>query len=110
MKNETFKCDLCGKTIWFEWSAMKIENLTNGISEIYESIVAGETRADILTAEVHPSYRLSAKNLYRYLILRSFDLRKFHDSLSDIGVSSLRSAEGYVFNNLHNVIRNLKLI
>jgi pyruvate kinase len=89
---------------------VKIKNLTKEISEIYERIVDGETSADLLTAKVHPSYRLSAKNLYRYLILRNFDLRKYHDSLSDIGVSSLRSSEGYVFNNLHNVIRNLKLI
>lgn len=89
---------------------MKTEELTREISIIYQKIREGEEYANKLTSEVHPSFRLSAKNLYRYLILRSFDLRKYHDSLSDLGVSSLRSAEGYVYNNLHNVIRNLKLI
>jgi len=59
---------------------------------------------------VHPDYQLSAKNLLRYLILRSSDLRKYHGALSDLGISSLRTAEGYVYSNLFNVVKNLNLI
>ncbi len=61
-------------------------------------------------SEVHPDYRDSARNLYHYLLLRSFDLRKYHGTLSDLGLSSMRTAEGYVLSNLHNVIKNIRLI
>ncbi len=89
---------------------MTIEILDNAITAIFQSIVASESKIDALTADVQGEYKLSAKNLCRYLILRSYDLRHYHDSLSDLGLSSLRSSEGYVYNNLHNVVRNLRFI
>ncbi|MFT6808728.1 MAG: pyruvate kinase [Saprospiraceae bacterium] len=59
---------------------------------------------------MHKDYQLSAKNIYRYLILRSFDLRKYHDTLSELGISSMRTTEGYVFSNLYILVKNLRLI
>jgi len=84
--------------------------LETELSEILADIIDSEALINDLTAAVHPDYRLSAKNLIRYLILRSTDLRKYHGTLSDLGLSSLRTAEGYVFSNLFNVVRNLSLI
>ncbi len=89
---------------------MKIGQLDDDLSAIYHRIIESEPKAESISAGVHKKYRLSAKNLYRYLTLRSYDLRKFHDSLSDLGISSIRSAEGYVFSNLHNVIKLLRLL
>ena len=89
---------------------MKIEKLEKELSEILAEITASEDVINSLTQKVHPDYKASAKNLIRYLILRSYDLRKYHNSLSDLGVSSLRSGEGYVYSDLSNVIRNLNLI
>ncbi len=89
---------------------MKIEKLEQELSGIFAELSANEEAINDLILEVHPDYRLSAKNLIRYMILRTYDLRKYHNSLSDLGVSSLRTAEGYVYGNLYNVIRNLNLI
>jgi pyruvate kinase len=89
---------------------MKIEKLCNELNDILQTIIDNESKIDETLSEIHEEYRLSAKNLCRYLILRSFDLRKYHDSLSDYGVSSLGTSEGYVYSNLYNVVRNLKLI
>ena len=89
---------------------MKIKIIDKELTRILQNIIDNENRIESLITNVHTDYRLSAKNLFRYLILRSFDLRKYHDTLSDLGVSSIRTAEGYVFGNLYNVVRNLKLI
>ena len=89
---------------------MKIEKLTKELNDILQRIIENESKIDQTISEIHENYRLSAKNLCRYLILRSFDLRKYHNSLSDYGVSSLGTSEGYVYSNLYNVIKNLKLI
>ena len=89
---------------------MNIESLSQNLDEILNYITENDTKIDAAIIGVHPNYRLSAKNFCRYLLLRSFDLRTYHDSLSDYGVSSLATSEGYVYSNLFNVVRNLKLI
>ncbi len=89
---------------------MKIQEIDKGLSNILQLMVDNEKTINEEVSEVHKDYRISAKNLYRYLILRGLDLRKYHDTLSDLGVSSLRTAEGYVFSNLYNVVKNLRLI
>ena len=89
---------------------MEIEQLCNELNEILQSIIDNESKIDEAISEIHQEHRLSAKNLCRYLILRSYDLRDYHSSLSDYGVSSLGTSEGYVYSNLYNVLKNLKLI
>lgn len=89
---------------------MKIKQLDEELSVILQAIIDNEPKINDIISDIDEDYKLSAKNLCRYLILRSFDLRKYHDSLSDCGVSSLGTLEGYVYSNLYNVIRNLKLI
>lgn len=89
---------------------MKIEKLCNELNEILQTIIDNESKIDLTISEIHEEYKSSAKNLCRYLILRSYDLRKYHANLSDYGVSSLGTSEGYVYSNLYSVVRNLKLI
>jgi len=89
---------------------MKISKLTRELQFILDLIESSELQIDEATSKIHKYYKLSAKNLCRYLLLRTFDLRKYHDNLSDLGISSIRTSEGYVYNNLSNVVRNLKLI
>ena len=87
-----------------------MQNLEQELTTILNIIEAREQQINTMVSGVHPDYQLSAKNLCRYLILRSFDLRAYHGRLSDAGVSALRSSEGYVLNNLKNVVNNLRLI
>lgn len=89
---------------------MKIQRIDKDLNHILNHLVKNETTINEKISQVHPDYKPSAKNLYRYLILRSFDLRKYHDTLSDLGISSLRTAEGYVYSNLYHVVKNLRLI
>ncbi len=89
---------------------MKISRLTQEVEKIYNKIISKEAVPTKIAAQVDEQHRLSAQNLYRYLILRSFDLRKLHDSLSDLGISSIRTAEAYVLSNLTNVLKLLYLL
>jgi len=89
---------------------MKIKDIDRELTHVLRDLVEYENKIDKKVSKVHKDYKLSAKNLYRYLLLRSFDLRKYHDSLSDIGVSSLRTAEGYVLSNIYHVVKNLRHI
>lgn len=89
---------------------MQIEQLNKELNEIFADLTNSEEAINEVTSEIHSDYRLSAKNLIRYLIVRTYDLRKYHNSLSELGLSSMRTAEGYVYANLYHVIRNLNLI
>jgi len=89
---------------------MNIRKLTKELTNILTHLIESEKIINKRVSKVHKDYRLSAKNFFRYLLLRSYDLRKYHDALSDIGISSLRTAEGYVLSNLYNVVRNLNLL
>lgn len=89
---------------------MNIEKLTHELQELLQCIIDQEGKIDEITAQIHPNYSLSAKNLCRYILLRSRDIRKYHDSLSDFGLSSLASSEGYVYSGLLSVVKNLQLI
>ena len=97
---------------WFnlKMPVMEIRSLIDALTALYRQILKQEQQASEIASWVHPDYRQSALNLYHYLVLRSSDLRDLHDPLSDLGVSSLRSAEGYVLRNLHDVVRNLNCI
>ena len=77
---------------------------------IYHAILNKEFVANQSGMEAHPDYELSAINLVRYITLRNIDLRNIHDHLSELGISSLRSCEGYVWSNVTSALRLVKLL
>jgi pyruvate kinase len=87
-----------------------LETVEKGIQEIYDNLLNNEPIALQLSQQVHENYRLSAINLYRYLLVRSHDLRKFHNVLTDLGLSGLRTSEGYIYKDVANVLRWIKMI
>lgn len=87
-----------------------LDKIEEGIQEIYQDILNHEPIAQELSIHVNEQYRLSAINLYRYLLVRSHDLRKYHDDLTELGLSGIRTSEGYVYKNIANVLRLIKLI
>ena len=89
---------------------MTLKQLEKEIHLIYDQMVLQHSHAKNVSSGVHEQYQISAENLYNYLILRSFDLRKLHDDLSDLGISSIRTAEGYVFTKVQNVLKILNLL
>ena len=89
---------------------MEIELLEEELNGIFAELTNSEEVINDIINEIHPDYRLSAKNLIRYLIVRCYDLRNYHIALSDLGLSSMQTAEGYIYADLRNVIKNINLI
>ena len=89
---------------------MDIKELEKELESIYNRIVHSEHIAERISGNADPKYRLSSKNLYRYLVLRSFDLRQIHDVLTDLGISSLRTSEGYVYRSISNALKITRLL
>ncbi|MEZ4984717.1 MAG: pyruvate kinase [Saprospiraceae bacterium] len=58
---------------------------------------------------IHPHYSYSARNLLRYLRLRTFDIRKMQAKLSELGLSSISHSERYVLANIENILHFLCL-
>ncbi|MBU2903557.1 hypothetical protein KO529_02065 [Arenibacter algicola] len=89
---------------------MDLQKLERELENIYETLLKHESTADRIAASVHPQYRSSAKNLYRYLLLRSVDIRKLQSDLSELGISSLGTGAGYVYENISNALKLVKLL
>ncbi|SHG03791.1 pyruvate kinase [Arenibacter palladensis] len=89
---------------------MDLQKLERELEYIYETLLKHESTADSIAASVHPQYRSSAKNLYRYLLLRSMDIRKLQSDLSELGISSLGTGAGYVYENISNALKLVKLL
>ncbi len=89
---------------------MKLEKLEKQLENIYNKITAAEKGSNGVAKEVHQQYKASAKNLYRYLLLRSNDLRTIQNGLSEHGISSLGSGAGYVYHNVSSALRLVKLL
>lgn len=87
-----------------------MNQLERNLEEIYNTLLRREVIANKVGKSCHPENELSAINLVRYLTLRSFDLRKVHDQLSELGISGLRSSEGYVWKNVTAALKIVKLL
>lgn len=59
-------------------------------------------------AEVHPTFRDSARNLVHYLALRDRDVRLLQERLASLGLSSLGRTESHVLAGLDAVLRVLR--
>ncbi len=89
---------------------MMLKKLERELEKIYQTILDNDPSDIPTVATVDPRYRSSAINLYRYLTLRSIDIRKIQGRLSELGISSLGSGAGYVFDNVSNALKLVKLL
>lgn len=87
---------------------MDLQRLIEELGCVKRAILYGQSKNVLPEAGLHKEYERSAENLFHYLVLRSFDLRPFQHALSQFGLSALGTAEGYVLENLRNVIHHLK--
>lgn len=99
--------DVC---FFCELGGMKLKKLDREVTLIYQDLLERDSQAKEIGDLVHPDFKWSAVNLMRYLTLRTHDLRKIHDTLSEYGISSLRSAEGYTLRNVVDVLRLIRLL
>ena len=89
---------------------MELEKLETDLQKIYENLINNDSTANRIASSIHPQYKSSAKNLYRYLLLRSLDIREIQSGLSEIGISSLGSGAGYVYENISNALKLVKVL
>ncbi|WP_150451296.1 pyruvate kinase [Arenibacter lacus] len=89
---------------------MELERLEKELEKIYITLIEKEKVANSIASSVHPQYRSSSKNLYRYLLLRSTDIREIQAGLSELGISSLGSGAGYVYDNISGALKLVKLL
>ncbi len=87
-----------------------LKKLERELEKIYRTILDNNPLAIEIVNSVDTRYRSSAINLYRYLVLRSIDIRKIQGRLSELGISSLGSGAGYVFDNVSNALKLVKLL
>lgn len=89
---------------------MNLDTTENELELIYRSLLNKEFVARQISENVHPDYALSAMNLVRYITLRNQDLRKLHDNLSELGISSIRSCEAYVWKNVSSALKLVRML
>ncbi|MCG2460281.1 hypothetical protein K8352_05935 [Flavobacteriaceae bacterium F89] len=87
-----------------------LKKLERELEKIYHTILDRDPLATATAKAVDERYRPSAINLYRYLVLRSIDIRKIQGRLSELGISSLGSGAGYVLDNVSNALKLIKLL
>jgi len=87
-----------------------LEKLEKELEKVYQMLLDNAPRDNATVNSVDPRYRSSAINLYRYLLLRSVDVRKIQELLSEHGISSLGSGAGYVLGNVSNALKLVKLL
>lgn len=80
------------------------------LSNIYQEMIDRDPYFQKTISHTHKKYKRSALNLCRYLLLRSHDLRDIHSELTDLGISSLRTPETYVYRNLADALKILHLM
>jgi pyruvate kinase len=86
-----------------------IQNLTNKLMAIRSSMIHREDEFQEVIAGLHPIHRDSARNLIRYLHLRTFELRSIQEQLSCLGLSSIGHSERYTLANVENILYFLHL-
>ena len=89
---------------------MQLEKMDREVTNIYRNLIQIDVLAKKIGEQVDPEYRWSAINLIRYLTLRTLDLREIQDLLSEYGISSLRSGEGYTLKNVVDVLSLIKML
>ena len=83
--------------------------LTDQIEGLYYTVKDTEPKYRELMHNTHPNFIYSARNLIHYLTLRTYDLRKIQKELSELGLSSISSPEGYTLINLERILEWLYL-
>ena len=60
-----------------------------------------------MLAKLHPEQAIGAANLLQYLVFRANDVRKLQDTLHELGLSSMASAESHICAQLEQILLRL---
>lgn len=88
----------------------KIRGLISELLDIRATILEREEEYENIIQNLAPEHVNSARNLIRYLVLRTFNLRHIQPELSNLGISSIGTSERYTLTNLDNILHLLHLL
>ncbi|MDF0715232.1 pyruvate kinase [Muricauda sp. 334s03] len=81
----------------------QLQKMALQIDEVVDMIQYQNIDENLLSQEICPTYRESAKNLMHYAAFRSFDARKMQNGLKQLGLTRLANAEGNILGSLINL-------
>lgn len=94
--------------------AKKNEQNTGGLDLIRRELETLVQKMELAVASqqpliktLHPDQKISARNLIRYLALRSEDVRALQDHLHTVGLSSLASSESHILRQVQAILERL---
>lgn len=88
----------------------KLQQLIYTISEVRTAMMAREAAWEDVISKLPAEQIDSARNLIRYLALRTFNLRETQAELSNRGLSSIGHSERYTLANVDNILNLLHLL
>lgn len=84
--------------------AQKLLRQLGSLRQRMNDTVAGQ---QALLARLHPEQVLGASNLLQYLAFRTKDVRKLQDTLHELGLSSMASAESHICAQVEQIMLRL---
>lgn len=87
-----------------------IRSIIHQLLAVRESIMQREQEYQPMLDKLDENHFKSARNLVRYLALRTFNLREIQPKLSNLGISSIGTSERYTLGNLDNILHLLHLL
>lgn len=88
----------------------KIRGLINELLQVRQVIVDREADYMPTLGDLQQKHIDSARNLIKYLALRTFNLRNIQPELSNLGLSSIGTSERYTLTNVDNILHLLHLL
>lgn len=92
----------------FSKRQVKLKEMIQEITGIIKEAKALEEGSADLLSTIHPKYRVSARNLLHYQVIRRYDLTKLQKRLGTMGLSRLAKAQSHVMASLKTNLAILK--
>ena len=87
--------------------APRVRTLIAQLGKLRREMLRSEAAFGERLNEIHPTYRVSARNLVHYIAFRRRDIRRIQKQLAALGLSSLGRSEAAVLATFNGVITNL---
>lgn len=84
-----------------------LKSVAQHLIALENKMLAEAEKRQILFSDIHPTQLAAAKNLVKYLSLRSEDIRDLQDALHAYGLSSLASSESHIHRQLQAILQRL---
>jgi pyruvate kinase len=85
----------------------EIQQIKSALESLLDKMEEAIENTKPLVKKLHPNQKISARNLIRYLALRSQDIRSLQEMLHVYGLSSLASSESHIRHQIQAILERL---